>query len=130
MALEVGAADMAGSVKFTEPVKYSTVPPPAARNTPKSPAGNTGVPELAEIRSLPVLPGSTEPKLFPQIDYIELDGQNVIRVSIEESPLKPHLAYGRAFKRIGSTNQKVDQAQYEYMLSQRNNGYGFDFQIC
>jgi len=72
---------------------------------------------------------NTEPKLYPQVEKIELKNKTCILVTVEESPLKPHLAYGRAFLRVGTTNQRLDREQYEYMLQQRSNGYGFDYQI-
>ncbi|QFY88711.1 putative DNA binding domain-containing protein [Magnetovirga frankeli] len=73
---------------------------------------------------------NTEPKLYPQIEKVQFDGMTCIRVSIEQSPLKPHVAYGRAYIRVGSTTQQLSQDQYQLMLQQRNNGYGFDFQPC
>ena len=72
---------------------------------------------------------NTEPKLYPDIETIEVEGKTCVLVSVEESPLRPHLSYGRPFKRVGSTNQRLDRDQYEYMLQQRFNGYGFDYQI-
>lgn len=72
---------------------------------------------------------NTDPKLYPSIEKVELEGKECILVTIEESPLKPHLAYGRAFLRVGATNQKLDRERYEYLLQQRFNGYGFDHQI-
>lgn len=72
---------------------------------------------------------NTDPKLYPGIERIELKGKTCILVTIEESPLKPHLAYGRAYLRVGTTNQKLDRERYEYLLQQRFNGYGFDYQV-
>lgn len=43
--------------------------------------------------------------------------------------MKPHLVYGRAYVRVGSTNQKLDRERYEYLLQQRFHGYGFDHMI-
>ncbi len=71
---------------------------------------------------------NTDPKLYPGIEKIELKGKACILVTVDESPLKPHLAYGRAYLRVGTTNQKLDRERYEYLLQQRFNGYGFDFQ--
>lgn len=71
---------------------------------------------------------NTEPKLYPTVQKAMLDNRAVLLVSIEESPLKPHLAYGRPFVRVGATNQRVDREMYAYMLEQRHNGYGFDYQ--
>ena len=72
---------------------------------------------------------NTDPKLYPAIEKIEIKEKECILVTVEESPLKPHLAYGRAYLRVGTTNQKLDRERYEYMLSQRFNGYGFDYRI-
>ena len=72
---------------------------------------------------------NTDPKLYPAIEKIEIKEKECILVTVDESPLKPHLAYGRAYLRVGATNQKLDRERYEYMLSQRFNGYGFDYRI-
>lgn len=73
---------------------------------------------------------NTEPKLFPTIDKIEIQGKSCILVTVEESPLKPHLAYGRPCIRVGATNQQLDRQQYDLLLQLRYNGYGFDHQVC
>ncbi len=72
---------------------------------------------------------NTDPKLYPNIQKIEVQGKTCILATVEESPLRPHLAYGRAFLRVGSTNQKLDREMYEYLLQQRFNGYGFDYRV-
>ena len=73
---------------------------------------------------------NTDPKLYPQIEKVELEGKTCIRVWIEQSPLKPHVAYGRPYIRVGTTTQQLSQDQYQILLQQRKNGYGFDFQPC
>jgi len=73
---------------------------------------------------------ATEPKLFPRIELTLIEGKQCLRLSIEEGPLKPHLAFGRPFLRVGTTNQRIDQQTYEYLLQQRQNGYGFDYLFC
>lgn len=72
---------------------------------------------------------NTDPKLYPSIQRIEIQGKTCVLITVEESPLKPHLAYGRAYLRVGPTNQKLDREGYEYLLRQRFNGYGFDYQV-
>jgi len=72
---------------------------------------------------------NTDPKIYPNIQKIEIAGKSGILVTVEESPLKPHLAYGRPFLRVGPSNHKLDRARYAYLLQQRFNGYGFDYQI-
>lgn len=72
---------------------------------------------------------NTDPKIYPSISKIELEDKNCILIAIEESPLKPHLAYGRPYLRVSSSNQQIDRESYQNLLLQRNNGYGFDYQI-
>ncbi|GAK49452.1 hypothetical protein U14_00674 [Candidatus Moduliflexus flocculans] len=69
---------------------------------------------------------NTDPKLYPTVRAVMFEERSCLFVSIEESPLKPHLAYGKPFVRVGATNQRVDRDMYAYMLEQRYNGYGFD----
>jgi len=69
---------------------------------------------------------NTEPKLYPTIETVKIDNKDCLLITIEESPLKPHLAYGKAFIRVGASNQRLDRDRYEYLLQQRYNGYGFD----
>ncbi len=72
---------------------------------------------------------NTEPKLYPSVVKAEIGGKLCAVVSIEESPLKPHLAYGRPFIRVGTTTQRTDRNYYEMLLLQRYNGYGFDYLV-
>ena len=72
---------------------------------------------------------NTNPKLYPSIEKVAFEGKSCILVTVEESPLKPHLAYGRAYLRVGATNQKLDRERYEYLLQQRFNGYSFDYLV-
>jgi ATP-dependent DNA helicase RecG len=72
---------------------------------------------------------NTDPRLYPSVEKIELEGKHCVLVTVDESPLKPHLAYGRAYLRVGTTNQKLDRDRYEYLLQQRFNGYGFDYLV-
>ena len=73
---------------------------------------------------------NTDPKLYPQVERVEFEGKFCVRVCVEQSPLKPHVAYGRPYIRVGTTTQQLSQEQYHLLLQQRKNGYGFDFQPC
>lgn len=70
---------------------------------------------------------NTDPKLYPTIEQVEIEGKQCVLITIEESPLKPHLAYGRPYLRVGPTNQVLERERYNYLLQQRFNGYGFDY---
>jgi ATP-dependent DNA helicase RecG len=48
---------------------------------------------------------NTVPKLVPAIRTVQVAGQTVIVVAVEENPTKPVSAYGRAYRRSGRTNQ-------------------------
>ena len=70
-------------------------------------------------RVVQTITDNTDPTLYPSVDYVDLDGKIVIVVSVEESDNKPHLAYGQAYKRVGASTRKMDQAEYERRLLQR-----------
>lgn len=70
---------------------------------------------------------NTEPRLYPSIRKQEIDGRLCLIAEVEESPLKPHFAYGRPWIRVGSSTQKMSRDEYETLLFQRLNGYGFDY---
>jgi ATP-dependent DNA helicase RecG len=73
---------------------------------------------------------STDPKLYPQVEKVEIEGKACVRVCVEQSPLKPHVAYGRPYIRVGIATLQLSQERYQILLGQRTNGYGFDFQPC
>ncbi|HPI19369.1 MAG TPA: putative DNA binding domain-containing protein [Candidatus Kapabacteria bacterium] len=70
---------------------------------------------------------NSDPKIYPTIEKIQINNKSCVVVSVDESPLKPHLAFGRPFLRVGAANQRIEREQYEYLLQQRFNGYGFDY---
>ncbi len=70
---------------------------------------------------------NSDPKIYPTIEKIQINNKNCVVVTVDESPLKPHLAFGRPFLRVGAVNQRIEREQYEYLLQQRFNGYGFDY---
>jgi len=46
----------------------------------------------------------TDPKVFPVLSTIEIDGKTVIGLQVSASLIKPVLVQGRGFKRIGRSN--------------------------
>ena len=73
---------------------------------------------------------NSEPKLYPRVEKILIDDKPCIVITVEESPLKPHVAYGRPYTRMGPTTRKLSRDQYDLLLQQRMNGYAFDYQPC
>ncbi len=72
---------------------------------------------------------NTDPKIYPTVECVTYKGKSCVLATVEESPLKPHLACGRPYIRVGTANQRIYREQYELLLQQRFNGYGFDYQI-
>ena len=73
---------------------------------------------------------NTSERLYPQIERLTLNDKSVLILSISESPLKPHLAYGRAYKRVGASTVVMDQGHYHLLLGQKRNGGGADRDVC
>lgn len=59
---------------------------------------------------------NTDPTLYPKLSVHTISGKSVIVISVEESILKPHLAFGRAFKRVGTVTKQMNRDEYERIL--------------
>ena len=59
---------------------------------------------------------NTDPPQFPSINIEGSDDSAVITVHVEESPIRPVLAFGRAFKRVGNTNQHVSRGEVQRLM--------------
>lgn len=60
--------------------------------------------------------GSTDPAIYPSVQVVEMAGRKVFAISVAESDNKPHLAAGRAFKRVGATTVQMRRDEYERLL--------------
>jgi ATP-dependent DNA helicase RecG len=60
-----------------------------------------------------------EPEIYPKIEVVKVADKSLIVITVDESDEKPHLAYGRAFKRVGAVTKEVSRAEYERMLRAR-----------
>lgn len=59
---------------------------------------------------------NTDPTIYPSIHYAQIKGHTVAVISVEESDNKPHLAFGRAYKRVGATTVQMRRDEYERLL--------------
>jgi len=59
---------------------------------------------------------STDPVLYPSVEFVKVNGKTVIVVTVAESENKPYLARGRAYKRVGSTTVQLRRDEYERLL--------------
>jgi len=69
---------------------------------------------------------STEPHLIPEIEEITREGKLVVVIHIKENPLKPVLAKGRCYRRVGSSNRVMQPYEISEM-HQRAIGSSWDF---
>ena len=70
-----------------------------------------------------------DPKIYPEIKSLKIDKKSIILIKVEESSDKPHLAYGKAFVRVGKNTKSMSRSEYERMLLKRRPRI-FDGQIC
>jgi len=74
---------------------------------------------------------NTDPVIYPNISVHNLEGREIILLEVSESFNKPHLAYGKAFKRIGNVTKLMKRDEYErLLLEKRRDKLQFDFEIC
>lgn len=60
--------------------------------------------------------GNTDPVIYPSVQVVEVAGRKVFAIAVAESDNKPHLAAGRAFKRVGATTVQMRRDEYERLL--------------
>ncbi|MCW5933199.1 MAG: putative DNA binding domain-containing protein [Fimbriimonadia bacterium] len=53
----------------------------------------------------------TDPKVFPSLNKIELEGKSILVLQVEESPIKPILIKGRGYRRVGRNNHILSSAE-------------------
>jgi ATP-dependent DNA helicase RecG len=64
--------------------------------------------------------GATDPALYPSVEYINVEGRVVIAVRVAPSDNRPHLAEGRAYKRVGAADVRLERDEYERLLLTRS----------
>jgi len=63
---------------------------------------------------------NTDPPLYPTLSIHSISGKSVIVISVEESINKPHLAFGKAFVRVGTVTKQMRRDEYERMLKEKD----------
>ena len=71
---------------------------------------------------------NTDPRIYPRIEVISINGKNVIIISVRESSDKPHLAFGRLHIRINKITRLGSRNEYNDML-QAAGKINFDGQL-
>ena len=72
---------------------------------------------------------NTDPKVYPSIRIEELDAKHVVILEVEEGKQKPVLASGRAYRRVGRTNQKLGSDAIRNLALETSKVY-WDERVC
>ena len=71
---------------------------------------------------------NTDPRLFPNIATEEINSKIIIKVTVQEYPIKPIWTKDKVFVRVGKTNQKITAEKIREMISQ-NTPFHWDKQL-
>ncbi len=63
--------------------------------------------------------GATDPVVYPSVEYVPVEERVVIAVRVAPSDNRPHLAEGRAYKRVGAADVQLKRDEYERLLLTR-----------
>lgn len=64
--------------------------------------------------------GATDPAVYPSVEYITVEGRVVVIVQVAASDNRPHLADGRAYRRVGAADVRLERDAYEQLLLTRS----------
>jgi len=59
---------------------------------------------------------STEPRIFPEVEIVEIRKKELIVIKVSERRDKPVFAFGVAYKRVGKNNLKMDRDEILELL--------------
>ncbi|MEA1925151.1 MAG: ATP-binding protein [Candidatus Altiarchaeota archaeon] len=72
---------------------------------------------------------NTDPRLYPKITTLKIEGKNILLVETEKISDEPVLAFGRAFKRVGRSTHRLSREEYKRTILERHE-QEFDSQLC
>jgi len=72
---------------------------------------------------------NTDPMVYPSIRVEKIDEKEVIVMDVEKSKQKPVLAFGRAYRRVGKTNQKLRYEEIRNLVLETSKVY-WDERVC
>ncbi len=71
-----------------------------------------------------------EPKIFPKINEIILEGKSCVHVEFSGEDV-PYYAYGRAYVRVGDEDRKISPQELEHFIVRKNKDkLRWDVEIC
>jgi len=71
---------------------------------------------------------NTDPKIFPNIATEEIGSKKIIKVSVQEYPIKPVFTKEKVFLRVGKTNQKASADKIRELIT-KNTPYHWDSSV-
>ncbi|MDI6642045.1 MAG: putative DNA binding domain-containing protein, partial [Elusimicrobiota bacterium] len=72
----------------------------------------------------------TDPKIYPEILVQDIDKRKVVIIKVNESKNKPHLAFNKAFKRVGKSTVQLSRDELEKLiLDKYKEKITFDLQL-
>ena len=72
---------------------------------------------------------NTDPPQYPSITTEGNDSSAIVAIAVEESPIKPVMAYHRPVKRVGRTNQFLSRKETHRLL-ESTTGWSWDALPC
>jgi ATP-dependent DNA helicase RecG len=72
---------------------------------------------------------NTDPSVFPAIWVDTLQDNDILAIEVKESPTKPVLAFGRAFKRVGKANHRLTAEEIRRLALESRKVY-WDEEVC
>lgn len=59
----------------------------------------------------------TDPSVFPNIDVVKIGNKDVIKITVQEFPIKPVFTKGKVFIRVGKSNQKASADEIRKLIN-------------
>jgi len=72
---------------------------------------------------------NTEPPQYPTISTRGDESSSIIKIAVEQNPVKPAWAFGRPMKRVGRTNQRIQRDESQRLL-EITTGRTWDAFVC
>ncbi len=72
----------------------------------------------------------TDPKIYPSISTVNLNGNDVVIIEVKESLEKPVFYRGSAYKRVGKSTHKLKSSEIRNLAKNSGRKFQWDEQIC
>ena len=73
---------------------------------------------------------NTDPPIFPEVSIIRIDDKDVISTKVKPVDEKPVFFKNYAYKRVGSTNQRISSSEIRKLAKETTEKVYWDEQIC